>query len=142
MGLQWNRDQVDVYKLLQEGATYQDLKAKGYKKSFIDKVKAALSKGDVPLKATEKPEKESAPGEPLFSATLKVKKMSLNPMIAVRYDSVRHALGFDDGYTLEQFLDESTDLVNGLVGAVPPGFTKEGQSEEPVAAGSTAGGGQ
>lgn len=140
MGLQWNSDQLEIYKLLQEGASYQDLKAKGYKKSLIDKVKAAIAKGDAPLKATEKPEKEPGAGEPLFSATLKVKKMSLDPMIAVRYDSVRHALGFDDGYTLEQFLDESTDLVAELVGAVPPGFTKEGQPEEPVAAGSTGGG--
>jgi len=36
-------------------------------------------------------------------------------------------------YTLEQFIDESTDIVTELVGAVPPGFVKEETKEKEVA---------
>ena len=56
--------------------------------------------------------------------------MSLDPIVAVRYDSVRHALNLGDDYTLQRFIDESTDIVAELVGAVPPGFVKEEQSEK------------
>ncbi|GAI38496.1 unnamed protein product, partial [marine sediment metagenome] len=75
---------------------------------------------------------EPPSGEPLFSATLKTKKVTLEPIVAVRYDSVRHALELGNDYTLEQFIDESTDIITELVGAVPPGFVKE---EQPVTAG-------
>ena len=141
MGLRWNPDQVAIYNLIQAGATNKDLK-ESYNGALVKKVKAAINKGDAPRKAAEskqpekKDSKEPTPGEPLFSATLKVKRMSLDPMVAVRYDSVRHALGWGDDYTLENFIDESTDIVAELVGAVPPGFTRE---EQPVAV-STGGG--
>ncbi len=128
MSLRWNKEQVDIYNLVKEGISSKELKGKGYKKSLIDKVKAAIAKGDAP----PQPEEPKTPhsGEPLFSATLKTKKVTLEPIVAVRYDSVRHALGLGNDYTLEQFLDESTDIITELVGAVPPGFTKEGQAEE------------
>ncbi|GAI03694.1 unnamed protein product [marine sediment metagenome] len=98
---------------------------------MIKKVKKAINKGDIPSKPPET-KKEPPPGEPLFSATLKTRKVALEPIVAVRYDSVRHALELGDDYTLEQFIDESTDIITELVGAVPPGFVKE---EQPVAAG-------
>lgn len=126
--LNWNEEQRAIYELIQGGATYRQLKDKGYKKPLVDKVKAAVSKGDVPDKQPEK-ERASPAGEPLFSATLKTHKVTLDPIVAVRYDSVRHALGWGDDYSLGQFLDEATDIVAELVGAVPPGFTME---EEPT----------
>lgn len=129
MALRWNKAQTEIYGLIQDGASNKDLKAKGYKKSLVDKVKAALSKGDVPQKPPSEP-KTPAAGEPLFSATLKTKKVTLEPIVAVRYDSVRHALELGNDYTLEQFIDESTDIITELVGAVPPGFVKEEQPEE------------
>jgi len=126
--LHWNEEQTEIYRLIQGGATYRQLKEKGHKKSLVDKVKAAISRGDVPRQPSEK-EMASPAGEPLFSATLKTHKVTLDPMVAVRYDSVRHALGWGDDYSLAQFLDEATDIVAELVGAVPPGFVKE---EEPT----------
>lgn len=129
MGLRWNKAQTEIYGLIQDGATNKDLKAKGYKKSLVDKVKAAISKEDTPQKPPSEP-KTPQPGEPLFSATLKTKKVTLEPIVAVRYDSVRHALELGNDYTLEQFIDESTDIITELVGAVPPGFVKEEQPEE------------
>ncbi|MBA7471064.1 hypothetical protein ES707_06358 [subsurface metagenome] len=129
MALRWNKVQTDIYDLIQAGATTKDMKGKGYKKSLVDKVRAAMSKGAAP-KVGEK--KEPTPGDSLYSATLKTTKVTLDPIVAVRYDSVRHALGWGDDYTLEQFLDEATDIVAELVGAVPPGFVKE---EQPVTAG-------
>lgn len=126
MGLRWNKEQVDIYNLVKEGLSNKELREMGYKKSLIDKVKAATAKGDLP----QQPEESKTPGgKPLFSATLKTKTVTLEPIVAVRYDSVRHALGLDDDYTLEQFIDEATDIITELVGAVPPGFTKE-QAEE------------
>jgi len=56
--------------------------------------------------------------------------VTLDPMVAVRYDSVRHALKLGDEYTFQQFIDESTDIITELVGAVPPGFVKEEQPDE------------
>ncbi|MBA7473498.1 hypothetical protein ES708_09716 [subsurface metagenome] len=129
MGLRWNKAQNEIYSLIQDGISNKDLKAKGYKKSLVDKVKAAISKGDTPQKPPSEP-KTPAAGEPLFSATLKTKKVTLEPIVAVRYDSVRHALELGNDYTLEQFIDESTDIITELVGAVPPGFVKEEQPEE------------
>ena len=131
MALRWNAEQAAIYNLIQGGAKNKDLKEKGYKKSLVDKVRAAMSKGDAP-KVGEKEKKEPQPGEPLFSATLKTTKVALDPIVAVRYDSVRHALDLGDDYKLEQFIDESTDIITELVGAVPPGFVKE---EQPVTAG-------
>ena len=83
-----------------------------------------MSKEDAPPKAREE-KKEPPSGEPLFSATLKTTKVTLDPIVAVRYDSVRHALELGDEYTLQQFIDESTDIIAELVGAVPPGFVRE-----------------
>jgi len=128
MGLRWNKAQIEIYDLIQAGAKNKDLKEKGYKKSLVDKVRAAMSKGDAPTKAPGG-EKEPPPGKPLYSATLKTATVTLDPIVAVRYDSVRHALGWGDDYSLEQFLDEATDIVAELVGAVPPGFVKEEQEE-------------
>jgi len=127
--LKWNEEQRAIYELIQGGATYKQLKEKGYKKPLVDKVKAAVSKGDVPHKQPEK-ERASPAGEPLFSATLRTHKVTLDPIVAVRYDSVRHALGWGDDYTIENFIDEATDIVADLVGAVPPGFTMEEEPEE------------
>ena len=127
MDLRWNKEQVDIYNLVKEGLSSKELREKGYKKSLIDKVKAAMAKGGAPPQPDEP--KTPPGGEPLFSATLKTTKVTLEPIVAVRYDSVRHALGLGNEYTLEQFLDESTDIITELVGAVPPGFTKE-QAEE------------
>ena len=124
MGLRWNKAQTEIYGLIQDGATNKDLKAKGYKKSLVDKVKAAISKDDVPQKPPSEP-KTPPGGKPLFSATFKTKTVTLEPIVAVRYDSVRHALELGNDYTLEQFIDESTDIITELVGAVPPGFVKE-----------------
>jgi len=129
MGLRWNKAQTEIYNLIQGGASNRDLKAKGYKKSLVDKVKAAMSKDGAPQKPPSEP-KAPPPGEPLFSATLKTKKVTLEPIVAVRYDSVRHALELGNDYTLEQFIDESTDIITELVGAVPPGFVKEEEPKE------------
>ena len=128
MALRWNAEQVAIYNLIQSGAKNRDLKAQGYKLPMVKKVRLAISKGDTPQKPPEE-KKETSPGEPLFSATLKTKKVTLEPIVAVRYDSVRHALGLGDDYTLEQFLNESTDIITELVGAVPPGFVKEEERE-------------
>lgn len=145
MRLRWNPDQVAIFNLIQAGATNKDLRGQGYNNALVKKVKAAVNRGEAPRKPAENESKEPTPGEPLFSATLKTKKVTLEPIVAVRYDSVRHALGLGDEYTLEQFLDESTDIIADLVGAVPPGFTREEQPEqkEPVAVSNTEpGGGQ
>jgi len=130
--LNWNQEQTEIYELIQGGATYRQLKERGYKKPLVDKVKAAVSKGDVPHKQPEN-EKKPPAGEPLLSTTFKTQKVTLDPIVAVRYDSVRHALGWGDDYTLENFIDEATDIVaNDLVGAVPPGFTREEEVEKDV----------
>lgn len=128
MSLRWNKEQIDIYTLVKEGLSNKELREKGHRKSLIDKVKAAMAKGDVPPQPNEP--KTPLSGEPLFSATLKTKKVTLEPIVAVRYDSVRHALSLGNDYTLEQFIDEATDIITELVGAVPPGFTKDGQAEE------------
>jgi len=129
MGLRWNKAQTDIYDLIRAGAKNKELKEKGYKKALVDKVRAAMAKGDAPQKSPDQ-EKEPPPGEPLYSATLKTTKVTLDPIVAVRYDSVRHALGLGNDYTLEQFIDESTDIITELVGAVPPGFVREEKTEE------------
>jgi len=129
MALRWNQTQKDIYELISAGVPKRGIKAKGYNGEMIKKVKRAINKGDIPGKPPET-QKEPPPGDALFSATLKTKKVTLEPIVAVRYDSVRHALGWGDEYTLEQFLDQSTEIITELVGAVPPGFirgeTKEG----------------
>ena len=128
-GLRWNKEQVAIYELIQSGVSNKDLKAQGYSLTLVRKVRTAVNKGDAPQKPPSEP-KTPAAGEPLFSATLKTKKVTLEPIVAVRYDSVRHALELGNDYTLEQFIDESTDIITELVGAVPPGFVKEEQPEE------------
>ncbi len=129
MGLRWNQTQKGIYELISAGVPNREIKAKGYNAEMIKKVKKAINKGDIPDKPPEA-KKEPPPGEPLFSATLKTTKVTLDPIVAVRYDSVRHALGLGNDYTFQQFIDESTDIITELVGAVPPGFTKEEQAEE------------
>ena len=131
MALRWNAEQVAIYELIQSGAKNKDLKAQGYRPDVVRKVRTAVNKGDAPLKAPGG-EKEPPPGEPLFSATLKTTKVTLDPIVAVRYDSVRHALELGDEYTLQQFIDESTDIITELVGAVPPGFVREEETEEVI----------
>ena len=129
MALRWNQTQKEIYELISADVPTKEIKAKGYNSEMIKKVKKAINKGDIPNKPPET-KKEPPPGAPLFSATLKTKPMTLDPMVAVRYDSVRHALGLGDDYTLEQFLDESTDIITGLVGAMPPGFVREEKPKE------------
>jgi len=128
MALRWNAEQVAIYNLIQSGVKNRDLKAQGHKLPMVKKVRLAISKGDTPQKPPSEP-KEPPSGEALFSATLKTKKVTLEPIVAVRYDSVRHALGWGDEYTLEQFLDQSTEIITELVGAVPPGFVREEAKE-------------
>ena len=132
MALRWNRTQTEIYELISAGTPAKDIKARGYHEEMIKKVKKAISKGDAPPKAPSE-QKEPPPGEPLFSATLKTTKVTLDPMVAVRYDSVRHALELGTEYTLQQFIDESTDIIAELVGAVPPGFVKEEEAKEVTA---------
>jgi len=132
MALRWNQTQKGIYELISAGVPKSEIKAKGYNEEMIKKVKKAINKGDIPGKPPET-KKEPPSGEPLFSATLKTKKVTLEPIVAVRYDSVRHALELGNDYTLEQFIDESTDIVTELVGAVPPGFVKEETKEKEVA---------
>ncbi len=129
MALRWTQTQKNIYELISAGVPTKEIRTKGYNSEMIKKVKKAINKGDIPSKAPEA-EKEPPPSEPLFSATLKTTRVTLNPMVAVRYDSVRHALELGDDYKLEQFLDEATDIIAELVGAVPPGFVKEEQAEE------------
>ena len=129
MGLRWNKAQTDIYDLIRAGAKNKELKEKGYKKALVDKVRAAMAKGDAPQESPDQG-KEPPPGEPLYSATLKTTKVTLDPIIAVRYDSVRHAFGWGDEYTLEQFIDQSTEIITELAGAVPPGFVREEKTEE------------
>ena len=83
MGLRWTAEQLAIYNLIQSGATNKDLKAQGYKLALVKKVKAAMNKGDAPPKAREEKEekKETPPGEPLYSATLKTTKVTLDPMV-------------------------------------------------------------
>jgi len=128
MALRWNQTQKDIYELISAGVPTKEIRTKGYNSEMIKKVKKAVNKGDAPQKPSEP--KEPPPGKPLYSATLKTTSVALDPIVAVRYDSVRHALGLADNYTLEQFLDESTDIISELVGAVPPGFVREEKTEE------------
>ena len=128
MALRWNQTQKDIYELISAGVPKREIKARGYNEEMIKKVKKAINKGDIPDKPPEE-KKEPPPGEPLYSATLKTTKVTLDPIVAVRYDSVRHALKLGNEYTLQQFIDESTDIITELVGAVPPGFVKEEQKE-------------
>ena len=129
MGLRWNSTQTEIYELISAGVPNKEIRTKGYNSEMIKKVKKAINKGDIPNKPPEI-KKEPPPGKPLFSATLKTTSVTLDPMVAVRYDSVRHALGLGDEYTFQQFIDESTDIITELVGAVPPGFVKEEQPDK------------
>ena len=129
MALRWNKEQIAIYDLIQAGAKNKDLKAQGYRLDLVRKVRTAVNKGDEPPKAPSG-EKEAPSGKPLYSATLKTTSVTLDPIIAVRHDSVRHALELGDEYTLQQFIDESTDIISELVGAVPPGFVREEETEE------------
>jgi hypothetical protein len=133
MSLRWNKEQFAIYDLIQAGAKNKDLKAQGYRLDLVRKVRTAVNKGDAPPKASGG-EKEPPTGKPLYSATLKTATVTLDPIVAVRYDSVRYALGLGDDYTFEQFIDESTDIITELVGAVPPGFVREEETEEVTAA--------
>lgn len=140
MALRWNAEQVAIYDLIQTGVKNQDVIGQGHKLDMVKKVRLAISRGDAPQKPPEKEKNPPAAGEPLYSTTLKTHKVTLDPIVAVRYDAVRHALGWGDDYTLENFIDEATDIATELVGAVPPGFTKE-EEQEPVTVGSPESGG-
>jgi len=130
MSLRWTKEQRDIYDMLASGGSMKEVKAKGYKLSLIKKVKQAIAHGDNPTAA---PRKEVPPGEPLFEATTKGERVSLDPIIIMRYDSVRHALGWGkEDYSLGHFIDEATDIVTQLVGAIPPGFTKTETKEAEV----------
>ena len=129
MALRWNQTQKDIYELIFAGVPKREIKAKGYNSEMIKKVKKAINKGDIPGKPPET-KKEPPAGESLYSVTLKTTKVPLDPIVAVRHDSVRHALELGDEYTLQQFIDESTDIITELVGAVPPGFVREQGTEE------------
>ena len=133
MSLRWNAEQIAIYELIQAGAKNKDLKAQGYRPDLVRKVRTAVNKGDAPPEAPGEG-KEPPPGKPLYSVTLKTATVTLDPIVAVRYDSVRHALELGKEYTLEQFIDESTDIITELVGAVPPGFVREEETEEVTAA--------
>jgi len=128
-GLRWNKEQVAIYELIQRGVKNKDLKAQGYSLTLVRKVRTAVNKGNTPQQPPSEL-KEPPSGEPLYSATLKTTKVTLDPIVAVRYDSVRYALEFGDEYTFQQFIGDCTDLVTQLVGAVPPGFVKEEAKEE------------
>ena len=139
MALRWNSTQTEIYELISAGVPTKEIRTKGYNSEMIKKVKKAINKGDTPQEPPGEP-KQPSPGKPLYSATLKTATVALDPIVAVRYDSVRHALGLGDEYKLEQFLDESTDIIAELVGAVPPGFVKE-EEKEAVAVGESKPGG-
>ena len=124
MGLRWNKVQTEIYNLLRDGLSNRDMAARGYSVELVKKVKKAINKGDAPGKPSER-DRESILGRPLYSATIKTTRITLNPMVAVRYDSLRDLLRLGDEYTLEQFIDEATELVTELAGAAPPGFTRE-----------------
>ena len=124
MALRWNKEQIAIYDLIQAGAKNKDLKSQGYRLDLVRKVRTAVNKGDAPPEAPGG-EKEPPSGKPLYSVTLKTATVTLDPIVAVRHDSVRHALELGKEYTLEQFIDESTDIITELVGAVPPGFVRE-----------------
>ncbi|MBA7594274.1 hypothetical protein ES703_01213 [subsurface metagenome] len=130
--LRWNQTQKGIYELISAGVPNGEIKAKGYNEEMIKKVKKAINKGDIPGKPLGG-EKEPPPGKPLYSATLKTTSVTLDPIVAVRYDSVRHALELGDEYTLQQFIDEATDIITELVGAVPPGFVREEETAEVTA---------
>ena len=129
MALRWNSTQTEIYELISAGVPTKEIRTKGYNSEMIKKVKKAINKGDMPQKPPNEV-KQPPPGKPIFSATLKTTSVILDPIVAVRYDSVRHALDLGNDYTLEQFLDESTDIISELVGAVPPGFVKEEEIKE------------
>ena len=124
MGLRWNKGQTEIYNLLRDGLSNRDVAAKGYSWELVKKVKKAMNKGDAPGQLSQH-DRETTPGQPLLSATIKTTRITLDPIVAVRYDSMRHLMGVGDEYTLEQFIDEATELVTELAGAAPPGFTRE-----------------
>ena len=129
MGLRWNEGQTDIYGMLRDSLSNKEVKARGYGYELVNKVKKAVKKGDAPPKARSE-QKKPTPGEPLYSSTFKTTKVILDPMVAVRYDSVRYALGLGGDYSLEQFLEESTDIKAELAGAVPPAFFRPEQGRE------------
>lgn len=124
MGLRWNKGQTEIYNLLQDGLSNRDVVAKGYGWELVKKVRKAMNKGDVPGQPSQH-KRGTIPGQLLLSVTLKTTEVTLDPIVAIRYDAVRYALGWGDDYTLSQFIDEATDIVAEIVGAVPPGFTRE-----------------
>ena len=124
MGLRWNKGQTEIYTLSRDGISNRDIVAKGYSWELVKKVKKAINKGDAPGDSPKR-DREITPGQPLLSATIKTTSVALDPIVAVRYDSLRYLWGLGDEYTLEQFIDEATELVTELAGAAPPGFIRE-----------------
>ena len=129
MALTWNEKQREVYELLSQGVAVKDIHAqKGYTPDLIKKVQKAIKHGDSPPVGGGK----GAPaGAPLFKATTRTLSETLDPIIVLRWDSVRYALGEDNkNYPLSRFIDEATDLAVSLLGAVPPGFEREVEEGE------------
>lgn len=135
MALKWTEKQRGIYKLISEGRTEKEIIQAGYKRRTTRDVEKAVAKGDTP--GTPVPPgapKFAKPGEPLFEASTKGERVILEPIILMRYDSVRNALGWGkEEYPLNQFVDEATDIATELVGAVPPGFIKEEEPKDAVA---------
>lgn len=134
MGLTWNEKQREIYGLLSQGVSARDIhNEKGHTLDLIKKVQKAIKRGDSPSVGTHGDGKEPPVGTPIFKATTRALSESLDPIIIMRWDSVRYALNEDDkGYPLSQFIDEATDLAASLVGAVPPGFEREVERETKV----------
>lgn len=142
MGLTWNEKQRDAYALLSQGVAVKDIHAeKGYTIDLVKKIQKAIKHGDSPPVGTPGDGTETPAGIPIFKATTRALSESLDPIIIMRWDSVRYALNEDNkGYPLSRFIDEATDLAASLVGAVPPGFEREVEEETkvPVAVGVPA----
>lgn len=133
MALRWTEKQRKIYAFLKTGKSQKEIVAEGFKRQTVRDVQRAVARGDTPETPPKTP-KTAQPGEPLFEATTKGERVSLDPIVLVRYDSVRHALGWGkEDYSLGHFIDEATDIVTQLVGAIPPGFTKTEPKEAEVA---------
>jgi len=136
VGLTWNKAQREIYDLLQQGMSASQIKTeKGHTIDLIKKVQKAIKRGDAP--GTPQGKGKGTPaGTPIFKATTKALTEALEPIIIIRWDSVRYALGEDeDSYPLRKFIDEATDLAATLVGAVPPGFERTADEETKIPVG-------
>jgi len=146
MALKWTEKQCGIYALMKEGKNEREIIDAGYKRRTVRDVAVAVGKGDTPETPPKAP-KTAPPGEPIFEASTKGVRETLDPIILMRYDAFRNIFGWDKGeYPLGQFIDEASDLVCQLAGAVPPGFIKveekEGATTQPVETANQTGGGE